>query len=161
MRTTYKNWLYIIWLPLVVYLAIEWLLGWPLNEVLPQYKKGYYSASITVIGILLFAAFGAVAVNYRHFKKLVVHQRPRRTHMVISIIFLVLIYGVGKLLILGSSFTRDQFIAKTGTPVQFALLQQVLPLLLVMYFLFQVFFALQMKKTLAAEGTAAARKDLR
>jgi hypothetical protein len=142
-RTKYSNAYYFILIPLLVFLLVEWYVGFPSKIIGPEAKALYTEFSISLAGVVLFSSVIGMAINYWHFKKRREDQNHRKLHMIICILILSTIYFLGKLLVLGNTLPVVPFVKSTGfSYVNFRKLEKIQTLLLVVYFILQVVFGL-------------------
>ncbi|HEX6190947.1 MAG TPA: hypothetical protein VFZ42_01225 [Chitinophagaceae bacterium] len=140
--STYKNWMYFM-LPLIFFLLLELYFNWPYNHVVPGSEGVYIQSSVLYIGIYVFAALIGLGINFWHYRKMKDDKLQRKMHMIICVVLLCLNYIPGKLLIMGSTMSKDSFIAATGfTRVNFRVFDKTQSIVFLLYFLLQAFFAL-------------------
>ena len=144
---SHKNWWFLITLPVVFYLLVEIYFRWPYQKLLPVHQSHYISVTGTLISVFLFTAVTALAVNYWHFRKLPMFISQRRFQLIISIALLCLLYIPAKLLVLGSTMSRELYTKTAGELPDFKMLDKLLSGGMLIFFLFQAaFFAWSLKE---------------
>ena len=141
LTSTYKNWIYFM-LPLLFFLLLELYFKWPYNAVVPGSEAVYLQSSVLFVGLYLFAAVIGLGINFWQYRKMREDRDQRKMHMIICVVILCLNYIPGKLLIMGSTMSKDAFVAATGlTSVNFRLFDTTQSIVFLLYFLIQFLFA--------------------
>ena len=151
---TYKNYLYFT-LPIIFYLLLEWYFKWPINNVVPGNKGVYLQSTTLYICLYLFAMLVGLGINFWQHSKMREDKTQRKLHMIISVAILCLNYIPGKLLIMGSTMSKEAFIEATGlTRVNFKLFDSSQSIVFLLYFLIQflfVFYTLKRRRLKTTE----------